>query len=448
MSILAKVPKKSPWVAGVISRIMIGIQTELPLEKVVSDLFRDFKGDEIGGQHAMRGFNFQVWHAVLEALRAYKTGEDYAVVLEWQQDVAVLNSSKAPTRVRFIQLKKHETATHWKLHHLSEAEKEEIPPAANDAASASTPAPAADGKLVKKPRKTKVKEPKQSFLAKLYAHRRRFKELEGARLVFGSNAKYEIPDGAGGHSMESSFELSHLDAKVLSDLEKKVREQLSVPAEESINLADMGLMVSDCPLAESHKFLAGELAEMQIGSELHLSGEATILAVLVIASYVHLRGSSTKKARNLQELLERGVTRSDVDRYLVAANDARQSTQQLVQEVMTRLNIEVAPFGMVTKMGRELSRACVEITNRAGPAPLIAAHLKALYEQNKEYDDMPMVTNRLEAWYEDFQKIEIPEARASRREYLYCLMSMIIQNANPIQQLPSIPTDSQSKDEK
>jgi hypothetical protein len=89
---------------------MIGIQKELPLEQVVSDLFRDFKGDETGGQHASRGFNFQVWHAVLEALKAYETGEDYAVVLEWQQDVAVLNSSTAPTKVRFVQLKKHETS--------------------------------------------------------------------------------------------------------------------------------------------------------------------------------------------------------------------------------------------------------------------------------------------------------------------------------------------------
>ena len=61
----------------------------------------------------MRGFNFQVWHAVLEALRAHRTGKDYAVVLEWQQDVAVLNSSSAPTGVRFVQLKKHESSTHW-----------------------------------------------------------------------------------------------------------------------------------------------------------------------------------------------------------------------------------------------------------------------------------------------------------------------------------------------
>jgi hypothetical protein len=92
--------------------------TEPSLQQVASDLFRDFKEDEIGGRHAIRGFSFQVWHAVLEALRAHRTGDDYAVVLEWQQDVAVLDSSLAATGVRFVQLKKHEASTHWKLNHL------------------------------------------------------------------------------------------------------------------------------------------------------------------------------------------------------------------------------------------------------------------------------------------------------------------------------------------
>jgi hypothetical protein len=427
---------------------MIGIQTELPLEQVVSDLFRDFKGDETGGQHAMRGFNFQVWHAVLEALREYKTGEDYAVVLEWQQDVAILNSSKAPTRIRFLQMKKHETSNHWKFKELTEPGKEELPAAANDGDASAATEPADDGEAAKPGKKTRAKKPKQSFLAKLYAHRRRFKDLAGARLVFVSNAKYEIPDGVGGKNMESSFELTSLDVKLLTELEGKMRAQLQVPDAEAINLVDIGLAVSDCPLSDSHKFLAGELAEMQIGSELNLSAEATILAVLVIASYVHLRGSSTKKAKNLQEILERGVTRADVDRYLAAANDARQSTQDLVKDVIDRLDREEAPFTLVTKMRRELSRACVEITNRAGPAPVIAAHLKALHETKNEYENISRVTDILSTWYEDFQKLEIPEARDSKREYLYCLMSMIIQNANPIQQLPPVPTDSQSEDKK
>lgn len=429
---------------------MIGIQKELPLEQVVSDLFRDFKGDEIGGQHASRGFNFQVWHAVLEALKAYEAGKDYAVVLEWQQDVAVLNSSTAPTEVRFVQLKKHETSTHWKLHHLIAPEKVEDQPAANDAVAGATPQSdgqtPAGGKHAKKPRQTKAKSSKPSFLAKLYEHRRRFKELERSRLEFASNAQFEIPDAAGVKTMLTSCELMTLDSKVREDLEEKVRAQLGVPNDEPIDLSDFGLLVSDCPPSDSHKHVAGQLAEMQFDGELQLSGAATMLAVLVIASYVHQRAGKTRFAKNLQELLERAVTRSDIDKYLAAANDARVSTEEQVQDVISRLNAELAPFSLVSKMKRELSRACVEITNRAGPVPRVAAYLKALYDSNTEYETLPRVADIFAAWYADFQKLKLPDAHLYTREYLYCLMSMIIQNANPIQQLPSVPSGAQSED--
>lgn len=427
---------------------MIGIQEELPLEKVVSDLFRDFKGDEIGGQHASRGFNFQVWHAVLEALKAYQTGKDYAVVLEWQQDVAILNSSTTPTEVRFVQLKKHETSTHWKLHHLTAPEKVEDQPAANDAAagSLSDAEPTTGAKRAKKSRTTKAKSSKPSFLAKLYEHRRRFKGLKRARLEFASNAQFEIPDAAGVKTMLASCELMALDSKVREDLEEKVRAQLSVPADEPIDLSDFGLLVSDCPPSDSHKHVAGQLAEMQLEGELQLSGAATMLAVLVIASYVHQRAGKTRFAKNLQELLERAVTRSDLDKYLAAANDARVSTEEHVQDVISRLNAELTPFILVSRMKRELSRACVEITNRAGPVPTVAAHLKALYENNAEYEELPKVVDIFAAWYEDFQKLELPGTHLYKREYLYCLMAMIIQNANPIQQLPPISFGTQSKD--
>ncbi len=426
---------------------MVGIQKELPLEQVVSDLFRDFQGDETGGQHALRGFNFQVWHAVLEALKAYKTGDDYAVVLEWQQDVAVLNASTAPTAVRFVQLKKHETATHWKLHHLIAPEKGDDPPAANDVSAATSPKSGEQLRAGGKPaKKTKPKAAKPSFLAKLYAHRRRFKELAQSRLEFVSNARYEIPDATGATTMLSSIDLMSLDSKVREELEEKVRTQLEVPANEPIDFSDFGLLVSECPISEPHKYVAGELAEMQIGSELQLTGAATMLAVLVIASYVHQRAGTTRFAKSLQELLERAVTRSDIDTYLVAANDARISTEERVQEVISRLNAELAPFGVVSKMKRELSRACVDITNRTGRTPTVAAYLKALYEKNAEYDELPKVIDIFDAWQDDFKKLEFADADLYKREYLYCLMSMIIQNANPIQQLPSISLGSQSED--
>lgn len=90
----------------------------------VASLFKDYRGDETGGIHAIRGFSFQVWQAVLEVLAAHATGKDYAVVMEWQQDIALLDSSASPTKVTFKQLKKNESSAHWTLSALLTAQDE------------------------------------------------------------------------------------------------------------------------------------------------------------------------------------------------------------------------------------------------------------------------------------------------------------------------------------
>jgi len=425
--------------------------TEPPLQQVASDLFRDFKGDEIGGRHAIRGFSFQVWHAVLEALRAHRTGDDYAVVLEWQQDIAILDSSVAPTGARFVQLKKHEASTHWKLNNLIASPKgkdEDAQPmdkahVAEPSDAVTAPSPASSTKTAKS--KT-LKKPKPSILAKLYAHRRRFLTLGKSRLEFSSDARFEIPDAAGGTSLQSSIELATTAPSVQQAIEAKLREQLGLDPTELVDFSDFALVVSDCPVHEPHKYLAGELAQMQLESDLNLSGKATILAVLIIASYVYLRAGTTRHAKDFAELLERAVTRGDIDLYLAAADKETVSARELVDEIIEWLKIEAAPFSLVKNMRKEVVRACMEITNRAGPVPIITAHLKWLYESKSEYDSRTKVTEILSAWFEDFNQLQLSEARHFSREYIYCLMSMIIQDANPTKQLPSIPAGPQPED--
>lgn len=433
---------------------MIAASNEPPLQQVASNLFHDFEGDETGGRHAIRGFSFQVWHAVLEALRAHKSGDDYAVVLEWQQDVAILDSSTAPTGVRFVQLKKNESSTHWKLNHLTVVPKftedkySSAEPEGEDMDQLGTtplvvPALGVSGKSAKG---KAAKKPKPSILAKLYAHRRRFKTLGKSRLEFASDAEFEVPDGTGKVSMQSNVELSAMDLTVLQGIEKKLRDQLGLDSVEVVDLSDFALIVSDCPVSEAHKYLAGELAEMQLGSELKLSGSATMLAVLIIASYVNLRAGKTRHAKNFAELLDRAVTRREIDLYLAVADEQTVSAKDLVGEVIERLNIELAPYNLVKKMKREVVRACVEITNRAGPVPLVTAHLRALYEENSEYESLARVTDIFSTWFDDFQRLQLNEARDYSREYLYCLMSMITQNANPTKQLPPVSLGPQFKD--
>jgi hypothetical protein len=416
---------------------------EPPLQQVISDLFRDFKGDETGGQHANRGFSFQVWQAVLEALRAHATPADYAVVLEWQQDIAVMNSSSQPTTVKFMQLKKNESSVHWKLSALVAPDTAGVD-AANDAPD--SPAAAATAPALGKSKTKAPKKPKPSILAKLYFHRRRFKSLAQARLEFVSNVPFEIPDGTGGTLKVETAQLHALPESVRSDIETKLREQLQLADSEQVDLQDFALVVTDCPVSEPQRYVAGAFAEMQLTGDMQLSAKATMLAVLVIASYVNLRAGKTRFAKDLPELLGRAVTRADLDQYFAAANDHTIPTSDHVQAVVNRLNMELAPAAMVRNMRREMSRACVNITNRASPAPMVAAHLKALYVANGEYADLPKVTDQFDRWHADIQKLAPPDLGLYNREYLYCLMAMISEDANPTKQLPPVPSGAQSED--
>ena len=411
---------------------------EPPLQKVLTDLFHDFEGDEVGGRHAIKGFSFQVWLAVLEALRAHRKPDDYAVVLEWQQDIALLNSSTDPTTVRFVQLKKNESSLKWTLPSLLAVEKAEV----DDAAATS-----ATGKGKSKTSK-KPKKPKHSILAKLYVHRRRFAKLTKAGLVFASDAPFEVPKAAGGTSMVSGITLNTLPVLARNNIEDKIRAQLDVPAGEGIDLDDFELLVTDCPVVDPHKFVAGECAELQLATGLELSGKATLLAVLVIASYINLRAASTRHAKSFDELLQRAVTRAEVTGYLAAANDQAVPTSDYVQSVIDRFNAEIAPPAVVRQMRREMARACIQISDRTTATPMIASRLKDVYVAKGEYPGFARLTDMFETWYCDLEKLSPPDFGLFKREYLYCLMAMIYEDANPTKHLPPVPADPQPENAK
>ena len=417
---------------------------EPPLQKVLTDLFHDFEGDEIGGRHAIKGFSFQVWLAVLEALRAHRKPDDYAVVLEWQQDIALLNSSTAPTTVRFVQLKKNESTLKWTLSSLLAVASAED----NDATADTQDDAAATPATGKGKTSNKRKKPKASILAKLYVHRRRFADLTKAGLVFASDAPFEVPKAVGGTSMVSGIPLNTLPVPARNNIEEKIRAQLDVPTGEAIDLDDFELLVTDCPVVDPHKFVAGECAEMQLATGLELSGKATLLAVLVIASYVNLRAASTRHAKNFDELLQRAVTRAEVTGYLAAANDQAVPTSDHVQSVIARFNAEIAPPAIVRQMRREMARACVQISDRTTATPMIASRLKDVYTNKGEYLGVARLTDMFETWYRDLEKLSPPDFGLFKREYLYCLMAMIYEDANPTKHLPPVPADPQPENAK
>lgn len=400
----------------------------------VASLFKDYSGDEAGGVHAIRGFSYQVWQAVLEALGAHATGKDYAVVMEWQQDIALLDSSTAPTQVTFKQLKKNESSAHWTLPALLSSPDEK--PAVKPLAGATKPKPK---------RKSTRSAGKVSVLAKLYFHRRRFGQVAPTSLVFASNAPLYIETADGSKQNLSNTAFSKLPAATQEKVSEALRAQLAIPLNEPIDLDCISFEVTNCPLEQAHKFAIGELVEhCQLGKIQPLV-TAPFVAVCLIASYIQQRAGSTSFARDFSALLERAVTRSEITSYLAAANDSHVSTQDQVEQVISRLDRELEDFEVVQGMQDELNAACAEITNRASVVWATVEALSALFKKHDNYRAKGPLKDRFAAWLSDF-RAEVSVAKAPFNDgFLYCLMAMIIKNARPIQHLSTITAGTQPK---
>lgn len=414
------------------------------LDDVLS-LFKDYSGDETGGLHAIRGFNFQVWQAVLETLRAHATGDDYAVVLEWQQDIALLDSSTAPTKITFIQLKKNESSHHWTLHALTTVGAETSAAAGVLPHSDAPDAPQGLATTVGTPKLSKAK---QSILAKLYFHRRRFADVTPTKLIFASNAPFYVPasDVEGSEQTLSEVKLHELPTTPLTKVTAAISKQLGVPSSEPIDLHDFSLAVTTCPTEDAHKFAIGELVELCALKKIEPLVTAPFAAVCLIASYINQRAGKRTFAMDFPTLLGRAVTRTDVTLYLAAANDSHVSTQDLVDKVIARLNSEVADFDMIQGMEAQLNSACAEVTNRASMVWPVIEALAQLHQANNGYKTLGShLSIRFPAWLSDLRTLKFGEAKTFNDGYLYCLMAMIIQNAKPVQHLSA--TTSSSKPE-
>ena len=405
-------------------------------------LFKDYSDDESGGQHAMRGFSFQVWQAVLETLKAHATGLDYAVVLEWQQDIALLDSSTQPKRVTFIQLKKNESSHHWTLNGLLTTPAE--PPAEQgQAAIDETAAP------VKPKRRMNFRKNKlvQSTLAKLYLHRRRFSSLASPpELVFASNAPFFV--GVGEDDQDETVtevKLSDLPTSAVAKVEAAFRKQLDLPDDEAINLDGFLLKVTNCPTEEAHKFAIGELMELCFHKRIEPHVNAPIIAICLVASYVQQRAGKRAYAKDFVTLLERAITRTEVTGYFAAANDSHDQTQDLIAQVIDRLNAEAADYELVQEMETEVNTACAEVTNRAGLVWLTAEALVALYLKYNQYKANGNLKDRLPAWLADFRAMKVRDSHLYSNGFLYCLMAMTLKNAQPLRHLSTAAAGSQPK---
>ncbi len=70
---------------------------------------------ERGGRHGGKGHEFQRYWALCHLLKLDVERSDYILLVEFIEDVAVLNSANAPTELDLFQIKKKEGAVGKKM---------------------------------------------------------------------------------------------------------------------------------------------------------------------------------------------------------------------------------------------------------------------------------------------------------------------------------------------
>ena len=171
--------------------------------------------------------------------------------------------------------------------------------------------------------------------------------------------------------------------------------------------------------------------------------KAPFIAVCLVASYVQQRAGKVSYSKDFAKLLSRAVTRTDVTHYIAAANDSHIRPQTLVEQIITRLNAELADFEIVNSMQSAMSFACAEVTNRAGVVWPSARALVQLADSNNNYKVLGHVKDRLPAWLADFRALNVQDAQLFNDGFLYCLMAMILNNAKLFRHLSTPAAGSQ-----
>lgn len=296
-------------------------------------ILRDRPKDEKNGADATLGFTFQQWWAALVIAERLEDGEDFAVGVEVKEDVAILDSSQAPTKVEFCQIKKREQEGLWAFKELHA-----------------------------KGRKRKDNTHDSSILAKLYARRREF-GAERTSLRFVSNLGVKLPNEAGGTTTAHDTLLSSLTEEQLKPVKLAIAEQLECVGED-IDLARILVHRTNLPLGEPEMFVSGKLEKLSSTGRLPFQLRHTSVAARVLASEIQSKASSTAYARSFEELQRRVLSRSQALNILANVAESKAPLSEQLEEAIAELDREGHPFLERKDIKAQRVRVCADASDR------------------------------------------------------------------------------------
>lgn len=272
-------------------------------------------------------YDFQTMWGLTLLFQQHGTNDDYAIVFEFHDDVALLDSANNPASVRFYQVKSKATNGGWTLTSFLKREKVKT--------------------------KEGVKE-KLSYVDKMFDNVEKF---QGAVL----SADFVSNQLCGFNAAKNSFRLSECSPEDFSKIVASVQEAYPGATEDQIGL--LGFQRTDLSLGDVVSHTKGKLQTFiaeQLGT-VWFSPEAVYQA---IADECRRKANFSGETNSLQQVIkEKGLTKANVQEWLDAIqSNSRSPDWSAIAPSLTY------PFAEQLRISREYSIYRAAVLNTADRA--------------------------------------------------------------------------------
>lgn len=265
------------------------------------DILNDSQIKERGGRHGGKGHEFQRYWALCHLLQVDVEREDYVLLMEFIEDVAVLNGEKIPDQMELFQVKKKEgNSNKWTKNALAKPPKEG-----------------------------------RSILAKLHESRLIAKN-NIAVIAFVSNAPIELKLTSGDDpKVLSEFFGNQLDVSLIAELRRSVATELSCE-EESIDLGNVKFIRTSLAIDDLENHAIGRVATFLAAKFPDQAARADVLCK-AIYSEIKVKSTSTEGAATFAELKRiRGISKSQFSAML-SLTLSRKSDHDIIEVFLADL---------------------------------------------------------------------------------------------------------------
>jgi hypothetical protein len=274
---------------------------------------------EAGGEHNNEGVDFARYWAISALVNLELTGcEDYALLFEYLQDVAILDSSKSPGNALLYQLKKKERGG-WSKTDLC---KRDVPKTEQSGTQS-------DGQPKQSRGKKQKKLKASSHLGKLYLCIERLAPYATTTGIFLSNAPMALSLASGGQIPPySKTRLSHLLQDECIHIETKIGSEIGVspPLLHRDALFVEQTAIAPAAMRDTVRGIISAYLCKQFPSVPNVSGQ---LVETLIDAFAKCSGPKPSMWSLSEILTHKGFTRSDFTRIVAQACTARAFSSRL-----------------------------------------------------------------------------------------------------------------------